>query len=54
MSRPLFCFHSAQADGRVPSPIPEGSVLHISVLERLIAKIGYAPQNLPKIYEIEN
>jgi len=34
--------------------IPEDSVLHVSVIERLDGKIGYAPKNLPKTYEIEN
>jgi uncharacterized protein (DUF2235 family) len=33
-------------------PIEPGSVLHASVLER-INRLGYAPRNLPKDYDVE-
>lgn len=37
-----------------PRLIPENSILHQSVLDRIAARIGYAPINLPRTYRIES
>ncbi len=34
--------------------IPEGSVVHSSVVARMQAKIGYSPENLPKNYTVDS
>jgi hypothetical protein len=37
-----------------PRYIPEGAVLHASVIERLDSKLRYAPRNLPHQFVVEH